>query len=230
MYETEYGVESRPADFLYGVYAWMAAALLLTAATAYYVAITPALFTAVFSQPATQILLFVVQIALVLILSFFIMRMSFATALVCFLLYAISLGFTLSVIFYMYSLPSVYLTFLTTAGMFGFMSIYGYFTRTDLTTVGNISIMLLFGMLIAFLVNFFLKGTTLDLVLSGIGVIIFTLLTAYDTQKLKQLASQFVADQEIMAKVALIGALVLYLDFINLFLFLLRFMGQKRES
>ncbi len=229
MYDMEYGAQRRTADFLSGVYAWMASALLLTAGTAYYVAATPAVFTA-FMQPYAQLALFLVQIGLVLILGFFIMRMNFVTAMICFLLYAISLGLTLSVIFYVYTTSSIYQTFLTAAGMFAIMSIYGYFTKSDLTAIGNISIMLLFGMLLAFVVNFFLKSSTFDLMLSGLGVILFTLLTAYDTQKLKQLSQQFLADQEVMAKVALMGALTLYLDFINLFLFLLRFMGQKREE
>ncbi len=229
MYDIEYGAQRRTADFLSGVYAWMAAALLLTAGTAYYVAATPAVFS-LFMQPVAQLALFLVQIGLVLVLGFFIMRMNFVTAMVCFLLYAISLGLTLSVIFYLYTAGSIYQTFLTTAGMFAIMSIYGYFTKSDLTAIGNISIMLLFGMMLAFVVNFFLKSSTFDLMLSGLGVILFTLLTAYDTQKLKQLSQQFLADQEVMAKVALMGALTLYLDFINLFLFLLRFMGQKREE
>lgn len=229
MYETEYGIQGRVADFFAGVYAWMAAALLLTAITAYSVAMSP-MFTALFTSPASLLIIFLVQLALVLVLSIFIMRMNFVTALLCYLLYAVSLGVTLSVIFQVYSLPSIYKTFVITAGMFGMMSLYGYFTRRDLTALGSIGLMLLFGLLFALVINLFFKSSTFDLIISGVAVVLFTLLAAYDTQKLKRLAQQFFAEQEVMAKVALMGALTLYLDFVNLFLYLLRFMGQKREE
>jgi FtsH-binding integral membrane protein len=113
--------------------------------------------------------------------------------------------------------------------MFGVMSLYGYMTKADLTSIGTMSIMVLFGLIIGMIVNMFLRSAQFDYILSGIGVVIFVLLTAYDTQKIKQFARPMLTDREMMGKVTLLGALMLYLDFINLFLFLLRFMGDRRE-
>ena len=146
------------------------------------------------------------------------------------MLYAATLGITLSAIFLIYTSSSIAATFLVTAGMFGIMSLYGYFTQTDLTTVGNICLMALFGIILASLINFFFRSAQLDYIVSFFGVIIFTLLTAYDTQKIKQLAYGLVAGGETLKKVTIIGALTLYLDFVNLFLFLLRFMGRRRND
>lgn len=230
MMHDDYSVSPRIHSFMYSVYGWMAGALLFTAMTAFYVATTPAVFEWIYGNTIILILLFVAQIGLVIGLSFFITRMTLITALIMFFLYAGLLGVTLSVIFHIYTTASIFSTFITTAGMFGAMAIYGYFTQTDLTRVGNISIMILFGLIIGLVVNLFLRSTTMDLVLSGVGVVIFALLTAYDTQKIKELGQRMLAEQEVMQKVALIGALTLYLDFINLFLFLLRFMGRRQEN
>ena len=114
--------------------------------------------------------------------------------------------------------------------MFGTMALYGYVTESDLTTIGNISLMALFGLILGLLINMFLRSPGFDFMLSAIGVIVFTLLTAYDTQKIKRMAQQLMADRETMGKIAILGALTLYLDFINLFLYLLRFMGRRREE
>jgi len=229
MFLNEYSYEQRISSFLAGVYGWMCCALVVTAGAAYYVASQEWLFAAI-QQPGVLIGLFIVQIGLVIGLSYFLNRLSFASALIMFLLYSASLGVTLSSIFYIYTQMSIMITFLVTAGMFGVMSLYGYMTRSDLTTVGSISFMALIGLIIGMLVNMFLRSSSFDYILSGIGVIIFVLLIAYDTQKLKQFARPLIIDQESMAKITIIGSLMLYLDFINLFLFLLRFLGQKREE
>lgn len=231
MYQVDYEHvgSSRISDFLAAVYGWMSVGLILTAATAYYVAQSPQFVTKIFMSPSTQVGLFLMQIILVLALSFLLSRMNFIVAAICFVLYAMSLGVTLSVILRIYTPASVGITFLTTAGMFGVMSLYGFVTRRDLTGIGSVSMMMLFGLIIALFINIFMQSETMDYVFSALGVIIFTLLTAYDTQKLRQIAQKMHADQETQAKVSLMGALMLYLDFINLFLFLLRFMGQRRD-
>ena len=184
----------------------------------------------IYTHSAIIIGLFIFQIGLVVAITAFLNRMSFVTALALFLVYAASLGVTLSSIFFVYTEASILSTFLTTALMFGAMSLYGYMTKADLTSVGSMSIMVLFGLIIGMVVNMFLKSEHFDYILSGIGVVVFVLLTAYDTQKIKHIARPVLADHELAAKMTLIGALTLYLDFVNLFLFLLRFMGQRRDQ
>jgi FtsH-binding integral membrane protein len=207
----------------------MALGLALTAGIAYFVASIPGFTQRLFSNPWLIFGIFIGQLALVIVLGLYVLRMSYFMAIACFLLYAASLGVTLSSIFLVYKLGSIYLTFLITAAMFGIMCIYGYFTKADLTAIGSLSMMALFGLIIAMIVNMFLKSSTMDYVISIIGVIVFTLLTAYDSQRIKSMAQQLIAHQEIMAKVAIIGALTLYLDFINLFLFLLNFFGKRQD-
>ena len=129
----------------------------------------------------------------------------------------------------MYTAGSIYVTFAVTAGTFGVMCVYGYFTKSDLTSIGNLSLMALIGMIIGGLVNLFLQSAAFDYALALIGVAVFTLLTAYDMQKIKQLGQTMVAERETMNKVAILGALTLYLDFLNLFLSLLRIMGNRRD-
>jgi FtsH-binding integral membrane protein len=230
MFSNGYELEQRVSSFMAGVYGWMSCALAITAATAYYVASTPAIFTYIYTHSGILIGLFIAQLAFVFAISFFLNRMTFITALILFLLYAATLGITLSSIFSIYTESSIISTFITTAGMFGVMSLYGYMTKSDLTTVGNMSFMVLIGLIIGMLINMFLKSEQFDYILSGIGVVIFVLLTAYDTQKIKQIARPMLLEKELIGKITLLGALTLYLDFINLFLFLLRFMGSRREQ
>ena len=213
-----------------GVYGWMSCALVLTAGTAYYVATTPSVFMYIYTHSALLIGLMFFQVGLVIAISALLNRISFATALALFLVYAATLGITLSSIFFVYTEGSIFSTFLTTACTFGVMSLYGYMTKADLTSVGSMSMMVLIGLIIGLVVNMFLQSERFDYVLSGIGVVVFTLLTAYDTQKIKQIALPMLSEQEMVGKVTVIGALTLYLDFVNLFLFLLRFMGQRRDQ
>jgi FtsH-binding integral membrane protein len=224
----EYTMDKKVASFMCGVYAWMGCALTITALIAYYIAITPDAFSFV-TQPGVVIGLIFVQLILVIGLVFFINRLSTGTAFILFLLYSASLGITLSSIFYIYAHASIISTFLSAAGMFGFMSFYGYITRSDLTTIGNLSFMALFGLIIGMVINMFLVSTQFDYILSAIGVIVFVALTAYDTQKIKQLGKTFLMKNEPVQKITIIGALTLYLDFINLFLFLLRFLGKRND-
>ncbi len=226
----EYPAQSSVRTFMYNVYSLMSTALFVTAGTAYIVAKSPEFSMAIVTNTWALILIVALQFGLLIGLNAFLQRMSFATALLLFFLFAISMGLTTSTIFLVYTEASIFSTFFITAGMFGIMSLYGYVTRTDLTTVGNIAFMALIGLVIAGLVNMFLRSSQFDLVISAIGVLVFTVLTAYDTQKLKMLAHQLFADHETVAKVSVVGALTLYLDFLNLFLFLLRFMGKKRND
>lgn len=220
----------RLTNFMYRVYALMALALAVTGITAYYVAATPVLFKGIYHNSWTILGLFVFQFALVIVLSFLLPKMNLTIATIVFFIYAISLGLTLSAIFLVYTTASIYTSFFITAVMFAVMAIYGYITKADLTTLGNIAIMGLIGLIIAMLVNLFVKSSMFNYILSGIGVIIFTILTAYDSQKIKQIGSQLMAERQAMNKVAIFGALTLYLDFLNLFLYILQFTGQRRSE
>jgi len=228
MFLDEYSFDKKVSSFMSGVYGWMCAALAVTASVAYYIAITPDAFAFVM-QPSVALSLLFGQLLFVLALAFFVNRMSFVTALVLFLLYAASLGVTLSSIFYVYTQASIISTFLTTALMFGVMSLYGYITRSDLTTMGNLSFMALVGLVIGMVVNMFLGSAQFNYILSVVGVIVFVLLTAYDTQKIKQTAKMLFMNNQPTQNVTIIGALTLYLDFINIFLFLLNLFGKKEE-
>ncbi len=229
MLESEYTEQDRVINFMYSVYGLMSGALALTGVTAYYISRIPNIGTTLFGSPILVTFIIIGQLALVISLSAMIQKLTFPMALTMFLVYSISVGVTTSIIFMVYTLGSIVQTFAVASGMFGVMCIYGYLTRTDLTRIGNIAMMALWGIIIAMLVNFFLQNPMIELVYSVIGVVVFTLLAAYDTQKLKQMGQYMSGDREMMGKVAVIGALTLYLDFINLFLFLMRFMGRRKD-
>lgn len=224
--------------FMRGVYGWMSAGLFLTAAVAWFTASSPAVFSLVFNvNPATgaggPTLLFwglvIAQLGLVFALSGAVQRMSGGTATLLFLAYSGLTGVTLSSIFLVYSLGSIAKTFLVASGMFGAMSVYGLVTKRDLTGMGQFLFMGLIGIVLASLVNMFFRSAAADFVISAIGVVIFTGLTAYDTQRLKDMGEVAAGDATTMRRGTILGALTLYLDFINLFLMLLRFMGQSRD-
>jgi FtsH-binding integral membrane protein len=206
------------------VYAWMGAGLLLTALLALVTISSPALLQVVVGNRLVMYGLMFGELGLVFVLSGAIDRLSAFTATMLFLLYSALNGVTLSIIFLVYTADSIASTFLVTATMFGAMSAYGYLTRRDLTSWGSFLFMGLIGVVIASLVNIFLQNSAVSWVVSAIGVIVFTGLTAYDTWKLKVLAAAGVTGR----KPAILGALTLYLDFINLFLMLLRFAGRRR--
>ncbi len=229
MFESEQTMQDRVANFMYGVYGLMSGALAITAVTSFYISRIPNIATTLFGSPLLVTLIFIGQFALVFALSAMIQRLSFPMALAMFLVFAISIGVTTSAIFLTYTTASIVQTFAVAAGMFGVMTIYGYLTGTDLTRLGNVLIMAVFGLIIAIVVNYFLHSPMVNLLISMAGVVLFTLLTAYDTQKIKQLVEHMITDKEMMSKVAVLGALTLYLDFINLFLFLLQFMGRRRD-
>ncbi len=207
------------------VYAWMGAGLALTSLLALVTVSSPALLNAVVGNRLLFYGLILGELGLVFVLSGAIARLSATAATLLFLGYSALNGVTLSVIFLVYTADSIASTFVITAGMFGAMSAYGYLTRRDITSWGSFLFMGLIGVVIASLVNIFLHSTAVSWVVSAIGVIVFTGLTAYDTWKIKALATQGVGGR----KPAILGALTLYLDFINLFLMLLRFAGDRRR-
>jgi len=221
------------------VYNYMVGALALTGVVAYLVSSSPALLSLLYHQVVTAngvalsptILGWVVMLAplgLVFFLSFRIMQMSQAAAQATFWAYAALVGASLSSILIAYTGASVAMTFFVTAGTFGAMSLWGYTTKRDLTGFGSFLFMGLIGILLASLANMFFKSAMVDFVVSVLGVLIFTGLTAWDTQKIKNTYYQVGGDAAVAGKAAIMGALSLYLDFLNIFLFLLRFMGNRR--
>ncbi len=213
------------ATFITKVYGWMSLALLTSAAFAVFVASSPELIKAVSGAYWIFIL---AQFGAVIALTAAIEKMSATVATAVFLGYSALTGITLSFIFMVYTMGSIASTFMVTALTFGAMSVYGYYTKKDLTSMGNMLMMALMGLVISSLVNIFLQSEMLYWVSSYIGVLIFVGLTAYDTQKIKNM-NVAEAGSDIERKGAIIGALVLYLDFINLFLMLLRILGGRRK-
>ena len=210
------------------VYLWMTLALVVTGMTAYYVASSPAILYAIVSNQIAFWGLFIGELVLVFVLSSRIMSLSFVTASLMFVIYSIMNGVFFSFILLAYTEQSIATTFLITAGTFGAMSLFGFVTKRDLSAMGRILFMLLIGLIIATVVNIFMKAEGLALILNYAGVVIFVGLTAYDTQSIKQMLQEH-GDKEGAEKIALLGSLSLYLDFINLFIYLLRFFGESRK-
>lgn len=212
------------------VYLWMAMALAITGFMAMLVAGSPVMLNAIFSSKITFFALIIIELGVVMYMSARIQKISFTTATFMFIIYSLLNGATLASIFVLYTATSIASTFFITAGTFAVMCIYGYLTKRDLTTVGNICLMAVIGLIIAMLVNMFLKSSMMSLIISGIGVLVFVALTAYDTQKIKRLlTAEGMEVNESTKKIALLGSLTLYLDFVNLFLYLLRFLGDRRN-
>lgn len=211
------------------VYVWMTLALIITGVTAYGVAHSEVLMQSVYESRGIFWALLLAELGLVYGISRFIDRLSLTTATLLFILYSALNGATLSVVFLAYSADVITKVFFITAGTFGVMAAFGYFTKTDLTGLGKLLIMALVGLIIASLVNLLLlKSSSFDLILSYIGVLVFVGLTAYDSQKIKRMLAQAEDMGEGAQKTALMGSLTLYLDFINLFLYLLRIFGRER--
>ena len=211
------------------VFVWMTLALAITGLTAYGVATSPTILSLIFSSNVTVFGLIIAEFALVFAISGAINRLSLSTATLLFILYSVINGATLSTIFLTFSVATISKVFFITAGTFGAMALVGYTTKTDLTSMGKLLFMALLGIIIASVVNMFVASSGLDLILSYVGVLVFVGLTAYDTQKIKQMCQAAPDAGESAQKLALIGALSLYLDFINLFLYLLRIFGNNRD-
>jgi len=212
--------------FLAKVFNWMAIGLGLTAVTAFITASSPAIQQVVYP---IHIILALAELGLVFFLSARIQKISAQTATGLFIAFSVLNGLTLSAILLVYTMTSIASTFFITAGMFGAMAIYGLVTKKDLSGMGSFMMMGLFGIIIASVVNIFLASSMMNWVISGIGVIVFTGLTAYDVQKITQMGASGIMEQGEVAirKTAIMGALALYLDFINLFLMLLQFFGNR---
>lgn len=208
-------------------YLWMAMALVITGLTAYVVATNAALTQFLFTHSSLIWVLFLAEIGLVIGLSAAIRKISLPTATLMFVAYAALNGITFSSLFFVYTMGSLASTFFITAGTFGAMSLVGFFTKADLSSMGKILLMALVGLIIASVVNIFVGSSGLELLMTYVGVLIFVGLTAYDTQKIKQMFLSAPDASESTQKYAVLGALTLYLDFINLFLYLLRIFGRR---
>lgn len=222
-----YEASVRIHAFLNKVYMWMGFGLLATAVSCYWAVNSVEFMQWVTLHPMGLLLLLGAELLLVVVLTAALPKIGTNTARLMFLVYAVLSGLTLGPLVSLYTSESLTLAFVTTACTFGAMSLIGLTTKKDMSTWGRTLTMILVGLVIAMIVNFFVGSSTFDLVISGIGVILFSALTAYDTQRLKQMGLADMQGGE--NKAAVYGALALYLDFINLFLFLLRFLGKARN-
>lgn len=220
--------EQEQARFIAKVYGWMSIALVITALVAMWVVATPAVLEFIFSSRYIFMGLIIAELVCVGALVGAINRFSSQTATAVFIGYAVLNGLTLSSVFLAYTSASIVSTFFITASTFGVMSTYGYFTKRDLTSMGNLLLMGLIGLVIASLVNMFLHNEIIYWVTTFIGIIVFVGLIAYDTQKIKAMYQSGAIEGDNVRKGAILGALSLYLDFINLFLMLLRLFGRKK--
>jgi FtsH-binding integral membrane protein len=218
-------------EFVRSVYNWMGLGLALTGVVALYVSSSETMLRLIFGNPVVFFLLILAELGLVFSISGLVTRMSAGTATSLFVIYAGLNGVTLSFIFLAYTRTSIVSTFFVCAATFVACSVYGWTTKRDLTSLGGFLTMGLIGIIIASLVNFFFRSSGLSTIISYIGVLVFVGLTAYDTQKLKNMALTQPAglDGGVIRKGAILGALSLYLDFINLFLLFLRIFGQSRD-
>ncbi|MCZ8372513.1 Bax inhibitor-1/YccA family protein [Phocaeicola acetigenes] len=224
-----YTAKAAQATLLRSVYLWMTLALIITGFVAMYVAKSYTLVNMMIQNSMMFWGVLIAEVALVWYLSARIYKMSFTTATILFIVYSILNGVTLSILLLVYTASSIATTFFVTAGTFGTMAIFGYITKKDLTRIGSLCIMGVIGIIIASLVNLFLQNSMMDMVISYIGVLLFVGLTAYDSQKIKRLLSgDDIEVNEVTQKIALMGAMTLYLDFINLFIYLLRILGDRK--
>src|SRR6185295_12920516 len=215
------------AEFLRGVYGWMGAGLVVTALTAWLVASSPSIAQAIFTNRLLFWAIVIAQFGIVITLSARVQTLAAGTASALFLLYSALTGVTLSFVLLLYTGESVASTFVITAGMFGALALYGTMTRRNLSGVGQFMFMGLIGLVLASLVGMFWQNDGLQFMISLVGVVVFAGLTVWDAQRLKALA--FATNTGGTSAVAIVGALALYLDFVNLFLFLLRFLGGRRR-
>jgi hypothetical protein len=213
-------------QILAGSFKWMSLGLLISGLVSWFVASTPTLIQLIVGSSFGFIILIILELALVWYLSAKILTISKEAAHWLFIAYAILNGLTLSMIFFSYELTSIISIFFSTAIMFWLLGLYGSRTKKDLTSLGRLATFGLIGLIIAFVINIFIANSGLDLILSFVGVIIFTALTAYDVQKIKRLASSLNSNDS--GRIVILGALTLYLDVVNLFLNLLRIFGRRK--
>ena len=226
---TEARTQTMVSTLFKSLYMQMAAALTVTGLTAYFLSQSARFWEMLATNPSVLWVLIFAQIGVVVWLSSRVMRMSMGAATMLFIAYSVLTGITLSSIFLIYDMGTIATTFFVTAGTFFAMSLIGYITRMDLSRIGSMLYMMLIGIIIATVVNFFVASTTLYWVITYVGVIVFVGLIAWDTQKIRNIFIEHASADENGFKLALLGALILYLDFINLFLYLLRIFGNSRD-
>lgn len=219
--------KSLSTRFFSHVYGWMSFGLMTTAIVSYFAATSPSFVTAI--RGGLFWPLVIAQVAIVLYINFRLQAMSYTTAKIAFVAYSILTGLTLSTIFLVYTFSSIATVFFVCSAMFAFMAIYGHYTKSDLTSMGSYLTMLLFGIILSSFANMFFRNSMFELMISVVGAVIFTLLTAYDAQRIKMIAQDFNGSSEELAKFGIFGALTLYLNFINLFLELMRILGKQKE-
>lgn len=224
-----YATKAAQTALFRSVYLWMTLALVITGFVAMYVAKSYALISMIAQNSIMFWGILIAELGLVMYMSARINRISFTTATLLFIAYSVLNGVTMSILFMVYTLSSIATTFFVTAGTFGAMALFGYVTKKDLTRIGSLCIMGVIGLIIASVVNLFLQNSMMDMIISYVGVLLFVGLTAYDSQKIKQLlGGDDIEVNETTQKIALMGALTLYLDFINLFIYLLRILGDRK--
>ncbi len=215
-------------NYISNVYAWMSFGLLLTAITAWYSIKIPFILELIFLNKFFIFILLILQLMIVLILSNSINKLTAKTAIILFIIYSILNGLSISSIFLIYTYSSICTSFFITSIMFAIMSIWGYITKKDLTEIGNLSLMCLIGILLSSIINIWLKNSYIIWVTSYISIIIFTILTAWDTQKLKEIGNNIIIKHnDQLKKYSILGALLLYLDFINIYILILKILGIK---
>ena len=227
--ELEYGTDSRAIlSFFNAVYAWMCVGLVVTAVVAYLVAHTPALLQIVYAGKGMVLVLLLGAFAISWYVQSQIGRISVGVATALFLLYATLIGAMVSYIFIIYPVQTLGAAFLMTAGTFGAMSLYGFVTKRDLTRIGSVLVMIAIGLFLATCVNIFLANNTLSWIITYAVLAVFIGITAYETQMLKNMAHQYQGDGAMLSRIAIVGSLVLYISFMNMFLAILRILGSRR--
>ncbi len=214
--------------YISNVYAWMAFGLLLTALTAWYSVKIPLILELIFTNKFFVFIIFILQLMIVLILSNSINKLTAKTAIILFIIYSILTGISISSIFLIYTYSSICTCFFVTSIMFSIMSIWGHTTKKDLTKIGNLSLMCLVGILISSIINIWLQNSYIIWITSYISIIIFTIITAWDTQKLKEIGNNIIIQHnDQLKKYSILGALLLYLDFINIYILILKILGTR---
>jgi FtsH-binding integral membrane protein len=227
--ELEYGTEARSImSFFNAVYAWMAVGLGVTAVTAWVVAHTPALLNIIYAGPGMMLVMALAAFGIAWYVQAQFQRINPGVATALFILYAVVIGAMISYVFLIYKIETLGAAFIMTAGVFGGMSLYGFVTKRDLTGIGSILIMCVLGLFIASLVNLFLASNALSWIITYAVLAVFIGITAYETQRLKTLAYQFQGNGAMLSRLSIVGSLVLYISFINLFLSILRIMNSRR--
>ncbi len=232
MFQNQRYSSSISSGFMQKVYGWMCAGLAVTAGVSYYLSpeVNPVLFKSIMSNMFMVFGLFIAQIGIILYMTWNYARLSYASMAVMFLSFCALQGISLAPILYMYTGASVFYVFVIACAMFASMALYGWMTDADLSSMGNILFMALIGMIVAGLINMFIQSAMFNMVIAAVGVGVFAMLTAYDVQNLKKYSQYGVNSPEDMGKFALLGAISLYLNLINIFIYLLQLFGERRRN